>query len=149
MPTYQLYTDGSCYQGIGAWAYAVVDTETRKLVREDSGAFNEATNNRAELLAVIRGLEAFKPSTPLEVVSDSAYVVNCFNDKWYQTWFAQHWIGSSGPVKNRDLWERLFQLAFTRHTAPILWTHVRGHQGNQWNEHVDKLCSIARKSAKY
>ena len=143
--SYVLYTDGSANVAdkSGAWAYAIVD-EDGVLVEDCSGFVQPTTNNRMELQSVLEGLKRFRPDTPLEVVSDSAYVVNCFNQGWWKKWQRNNWYATSGPVKNVELWQAILAIMKVR-TAPILWTHVRGHQGNKWNEHVDRMCDKARR----
>ena len=144
-----VYTDGSAYveDETGAWAYAVIDEETDQVVKWDSGFVQSTTNNRMELQAVIEGLKAFKPSTPVRVISDSAYVINCFKQKWYVKWRRNNWYATSGPVKNPDLWQELLSIVENR-TAETIWTHVRGHNGNKWNEYVDTLCTEKRRAGK-
>jgi len=141
LPHYKLYTDGSSFQLEGSWGYAIILDE--RLVREDARYFEEATNNRAELLAVINGLKQFKKDSKVEVISDSAYIVNCFLQKWYEKWRKNGWYASSGPVKNKGLWIELLTLV-AEFRIPITWTHIRGHNGDKWNEYVDKLCGTVR-----
>lgn len=140
---YHLYTDGSSHNGIGSWAFAIVD-DCDTLIRDGGEAFEKATNSRGEMLAVINGLKAFKKSSIVEVISDSAFVVNCFKDKWYIKWRNNGWYASSGPVKNVDLWKELLSVAES-FEHPIQWTHIRGHQGNKWNEYVDDMCTRLRR----
>ena len=100
------YTDGSCLgnPGPGGWAWAVDGGPS------DSGGEPHTTNQRMEVLAVIRALESLPG--PVHVVSDSTYVVNCFRQQWHAGWKRRGWKNSQGkPVANRDLWERLFALA--------------------------------------
>lgn len=143
---YQLWTDGSCYLDKGSWAFAIVNAETDTLITSRAEAFSPATNNRAELLAVINGLKELPKDASLEVVCDSAYIINCFKAKWYVKWRKNNWYGASGPVKNKDLWEELLALneSFEK---PIKWTHVRGHVGHVWNELCDRECTRVRKEA--
>lgn len=139
----EVYADGSSYQGIGSWAFCVVKDDELMVHHFDS--FEDATNNRAELLAVINFFETIplRASDNVTIISDSAYVINCFLDKWYVRWRQQNWYGSAGKVKNRDLWERLLSLVESV-PYPITWKHVRGHQGNKWNDYVDQLCTKCR-----
>ena len=144
--SYVLYTDGSANVAdkSGAWAYAIIDTETDTVVREACEFVHPTTNNRMELQGVLEGLKQFRPDTPLEVVSDSAYVVNCFNQGWWKKWQRNNWYATSGPVKNVELWQAILAILKVR-TVPVVWTHVRGHQGNKWNEYVDRMCDKARR----
>ena len=145
MAKYVLYTDGSCNvaDGIGAWGYAIVNPETDNIVRCAMKKVENTTNNRMELQAIIEGLRQFKQTSEIEVVSDSAYCINCFKQQWYVKWKQNHWYASSGPVKNQDLWQELISLV-EEFKHPIVWTHVRGHSGHKYNELVDKMCTQAR-----
>ena len=101
-----VYTDGSCLgnPGPGGWGWAVDRGP------EGSGGEPHSTNQRMEVMAVIRALESLPG--PVHVVSDSTYVVNCYRQSWYTGWKRRGWKNSQGkPVANRDLWERLFALA--------------------------------------
>lgn len=148
--TFKIYTDGSSHvkDKSGGWAFCVVHEDD--LIMRLSGAEWDATNNRMELTAVIEGLK--RVTSPgkhmIEVVSDSAYVINCFKDKWYINWKANNWIKSdrSGPVLNRDLWEALLAETTRIGLQSLIWTHVKGHKGNRWNEECDILAGAARKN---
>jgi uncharacterized phage-like protein YoqJ len=90
-----------------------------------------------EIRAVLEALRAL--SGPVEVRSDSTYVVNCFRDKWYEGWLRKGWVNSQKkPVANRDLWEPLIQLYLTRRSE-IIFTWVKGHSGDPMNDTVDRL----------
>jgi ribonuclease HI len=138
---YQLYTDGGCKsRGLGSWAFAIINGE--KLLESNSGLVDETTNNRMELQAIINGLKRFNTQTcEVEVLSDSAYCVNCFRQSWYSKWKKNNWKNASGEdVKNKDMWVELIDLVESFHFS-IKWTHVKGHSGNKWNEYVDGLCN--------
>jgi ribonuclease HI len=97
-----VYTDGACSgnPGPGGWAWAVSPS------RFASGAAAQTTNQRMEITAVLEAVTAL--DGPLEVVSDSAYVINCFRNRWWEGWLQKDWINSHRkPVANRDLWEPL------------------------------------------
>jgi ribonuclease HI len=95
-----------------------------------------------EVIAVIEALKA-NPESPLEIVSDSNYVVKCFNDKWYNGWLRRNWKNSQGqPVANRDLWEELFDLALES-GRDITFRWVKGHSGDVMNDFVDELATQA------
>jgi ribonuclease HI len=99
-----VYTDGACLNnpGAGGWAWAE-STE-----RYESGCEAQTTNQRMELLAVIRALDANRG--PILVVSDSTYVVNCFRQHWWRGWRAKGWRNAKGePVANQDLWRPLIE----------------------------------------
>jgi ribonuclease HI len=95
-----------------------------------------------EVLAVIEALKE-NPEDPIEIVSDSNYVVKCFNDKWYTGWRRRNWKNSQGqPVANRDLWEQLFALTVDTERA-ITFSWVKGHSGDRMNDFVDELATLA------
>src|SRR5580658_6894807 len=97
-----VYTDGACRgnPGPGGWAWAVPDGPYR------SGAADHTTNQRMEINAVLDAVVTLPG--PLEVVSDSTYVVNCFRDRWWEGWIRRDWRNSQKqPVANKDLWEVL------------------------------------------
>jgi ribonuclease HI/uncharacterized phage-like protein YoqJ len=101
-----------------------------------SGAAAATTNQRMEITAALEAVRAL--DGPLEVVSDSTYVVNCFRDRWWEGWIARGWINSQRkPVANRDLWEPLIELVRTRGDVVFRW--VKGHGGDPMNDLVDRL----------
>jgi len=98
-----------------------------------------------EVLAVIEALRA-NPEGPVEIVSDSTYVVKCFHDKWHVGWLRRGWKNSQGqPVANRDLWEVLIPLVLTG-SREIQFTWVKGHSGDLMNDFVDALATAAADS---
>jgi len=139
-----VYTDGSCLgnPGPGGWAWVVPDGAYA------SGADPRTTNQRMEITAVLEALRALGGVEPIEVVSDSTYVVNCFKQRWWEGWFRRGWRNSQGrPVANRDLWEPLFGLALDRErTVSFRW--VKGHSGDPWNDEVDRLAVEAASSGR-
>lgn len=153
MSHYELWTDGSCDNdnGIGGWAYAIVKQPENVLARQDCKGAIKTTNNRMELQAVIEGLSALNPRAQLtvEVISDSAYVINCFSKKWYVKWMRGGWRNSEGDeVKNRDLWEQLLKLV-EPFGDKLTWKHVRGHQKkgtHPWNELCDQQAGNMRRT---
>jgi ribonuclease HI len=102
-----------------------------------SGAEEQSTNQRMEIRAV---LEAARPlEGPLEIRSDSTYVVNCFRDRWWEKWLAKGWVSSQRkPVANRDLWEPLIDL-YRAGPARLQFTWVKGHSDDPMNDIVDRL----------
>jgi ribonuclease HI len=93
-------------------------------------------------MAVIEALRE-NAESPLEIVSDSSYVVKCFNDKWHVGWLRRGWKNSQGkPVANRDLWEELFALALDAN-RDIHFSWVKGHSGDAMNDFVDVLATEA------
>jgi ribonuclease HI len=138
----RVYTDGACSHGNGGWGWYAPDAGFRM----DSGAVLNTTNNRMELWAAIEAFRAFPSDTDIEIVSDSAYVVNCMKDRWYDRWRVNGWRNSKKqPVENRDLWEDLLALVEAR-SGNVTWTHIRGHNGDPGNEMADRLAVEARLS---
>jgi len=143
-PEVQLFTDGGCSgnPGPGGWAFILRHVATGK-EKVESGAERETTNNRMEMLAVIRGLEALKRPASVEVVTDSVYVGKGFSE-WMPKWKANGWRrkeqGRLKPIKNEDLWRRLDEL-LQRHR--VRFTHIRGHAGHPENERCDQLAVAA------
>lgn len=139
MSLVEIYTDGACRgnPGPGGWAALLTSGEHEK---ELSGAETLTTNNRMELTAVIRALEALKRPSELRVFTDSEYVRRGITE-WVKSWKARGWkTADRKPVKNQDLWERLDALA-AGHT--IEWRWVKGHSGVPGNERVDRLANEA------
>ena len=130
-----LYTDGACSgnPGKGGWGAILFYNDVKK---EISGGESQTTNNRMELTAVIKGLEALKESCNVAVYSDSAYVVNAFLQNWVKNWENNGWKSSKGKVLNIDLWQRLLELT-KKHT--VSWNKVKGHADNEYNNRCDEL----------
>lgn len=139
----RIYTDGSAsiLDHSGGWAIHVVYSDGRQENR--SGAFAGVTNNQMELFAVIEAflyiVETNLNPTKVTVFSDSQYVVKGLTE-WIPGWKAKNWKN----VKNVGIWKQLDQLYSA---LPVALEWVRGHDGNPGNETVDKLASLARKSA--
>ena len=139
MSVVEIYTDGACRgnPGPGGWAATLQSGEH---LREISGAEAGTTNNRMELTAVIRALQALKRPVEARVHTDSEYVRKGITE-WLPAWKRRDWrTADRKPVKNRDLWEQLDTLA-ARHQ--IEWRWVPGHAGVPGNERVDRLASAA------
>jgi ribonuclease HI len=138
-----VYTDGACRgnPGPGGWGWAVAVPGGAYA----SGAEAHTTNQRMEITAALEALRALttQVSTDIVVVSDSTYVVNCFNDRWWQGWQRRNWRNSQNkPVANQDLWEPLIELAVSS-AARVTWRWVKGHSGDRWNDRVDELATAA------
>ncbi len=130
-----IYTDGACSgnPGPGGWGALLMGFGTEK---ELFGGEPATTNNRMELLAVIRALEALKRPVRARVHTDSQYVQKGISE-WIHSWKRRGWLtADKQPVKNADLWRELDQLA-ARHE--IQWCWVRGHNGHPENERADAL----------
>ena len=139
MKRVELYTDGACEGNPGPGGYAAILDEDGSR-REITGAEPWTTNNRMELMAIIKGLEALVEPTQVKIVTDSQYVVKGMTS-WINSWQRKRWRNSTGqPVKNRDLWEKLLTVA-SKHQ--IQWEWVRGHTGHLENEHADYLAREA------
>ncbi len=144
-PHVELYTDGACSgnPGPGGWAY-ILRHRASESEREDSGGEARTTNNRMELMAVIRGLAALTRPADVDVYSDSQYVLNGL-ESWMDGWKKKGWVtASKSPVKNRDLWERLDELR-QEHGLSYHW--IRGHNDHPENERADALAVAARDKA--
>jgi ribonuclease HI len=136
-----VFTDGACIgnPGPGGWAWAV-DTDTFA-----SGFADHTTNQRMELTAVLEAVSAF--DVPLEIVSDSTYVVNCFRDRWWEGWRRRGWRNSKGtPVANRDLWEPLIALIVDERPGEVDLRWVKGHAADVMNNFVDGLANDAART---
>ena len=122
-----IYTDGSCLNnpGPGGWGVVVFSDGDEPL--RISGHEPDTTNNRMELMAAIKGLEAAPAGMPVALYSDSSYLVNTMTRNWKRR-------------VNQDLWARLDALATERH---VTWNWVRGHAGDLWNEEADRLATSA------
>ena len=106
-----------------------------------SGGEPQTTNQRMELTAVIEGLAAIPGQRRVRVHSDSAYIVNCFRDGWWERWEGNGWKNAQKqPVANRDLWERLITET-RRHD--VVWQKVAGHADDALNNRVDALARAA------
>ena len=126
--TLKIFTDGACSgnqraENFGGWGAILVYGEHRK---ELFGGEADTTNNRMEMTALLRALEAVtKGGQAVEVYSDSSYLVNCFRGKWYRTWLLNGWkTTAKKPVENRDLWEALLPL-LEKHS--VRFYLVKGH----------------------
>lgn len=136
MKTVTLYTDGACSgnPGPGGWGAIL---EYGGAEKELSGGEDSTTNNRMELTAVIRGLEALKEPCTVELYSDSKYVIDALQKGWAKGWRARGWIKSDKkPALNPDLWQRLLELTET-HQVHCHW--VKGHADNPKNNRCDQL----------
>jgi len=140
-----IYCDGACsnnqqVQNRGGWG---VILQYKGKDREISGAEKNTTNNRMELLACIKALEAIKkPSLPVAVFTDSAYLHNCLVQKWYLRWQKNGWLtANKKPVENKDLWLRL--LTLKDRFPHITFNKVAAHSSIILNERADELAKEA------
>jgi len=145
MEKLKIYTDGACSgnPGPGGWAAVMLYGKEKK---EISGHEPDTTNNRMEILSVIKGMEAIKKSCKVEIYSDSAYVVNAMNNGWLKNWQGNGWKTSDKkPVANRDLWEQLITLN-AQHSPTYI--KVKGHSDDEHNNRADELAVVASKGVK-
>lgn len=135
----EIFTDGACRgnPGPGGWAALLRQGVHERLV---SGAAQETTNNRMELMAAIEGLAALRRPSQVSLTTDSQYVRQGVTS-WIAGWKRNGWrTANKAPVKNRDLWERLDALAAGHQ---VQWHWVRGHSGHPENERVDAAANSA------
>jgi ribonuclease HI len=138
-----IYTDGACSgnPGPGGWGTILMYKDTAK---EISGYMKNTTNNIMEITAVIEGLKMLKYKCDVEIYSDSAYVVNAFNNHWIEGWIKKNWVNSSKePVKNKELWQELYNLT-KQHEVKFI--KVKGHSDNEYNNRCDELARLAIKN---
>lgn len=136
-PTVELFTDGACSgnPGPGGWAFILKHPATGKLLKQ-AGGEPGTTNNKMELLAVIKGLTALSRPSNVELFSDSQYVLKGLSE-WIDSWKKRGWkTASKEPVKNQDLWQTLDELR-AKHHLKFHW--VRGHAGHPENEECDRM----------
>ncbi|MGI9376892.1 ribonuclease HI [Altererythrobacter sp. FM1] len=139
----EIFTDGACKgnPGPGGWGALLRMGPHEK---ELSGGEADTTNNRMEMTAVIRALEALIEPCEISLYSDSKYVIDGIT-KWVDGWQKRGWINASKqPVRNKDLWHEL--IAATK-SHQIEWNWIRGHSGHPENERVDQLAVIAAEKA--
>lgn len=146
MYTYHIYTDGACSgnPGPGGWAFAAYCTEGYKL-HEQNGGEKDTTNNRMELTAMIKAFEfmhAIGNHLSYRFYTDSAYIFNCFKDKWYISWVKNGWKNAKKqPVANKDLWEHLIKLYDDAQKDCFIFDifKIEGHSTNEYNNYVDRM----------
>jgi ribonuclease HI len=143
MKVINIYTDGACSgnPGPGGWGAVLLFKEQTKEIR---GGERETTNQRMELQAVIGALSALMVTDwDVTIYSDSAYVVNAFEQKWLDNWQKNGWRNSKKePVANQDLWKQLLQLTGKNR---VTMQKVKGHAGDKYNERCDELARQAIK----
>ena len=139
-----IYTDGACSGNPvpGRWGCILI---AGKVEKEMSGGAELTTNNRMELMAVIKGLSALTRPCKVTLYSDSAYVVNAFAQHWLDNWIRNGWVNSAkAEVANKDLWQELLKL---NDIHEIEFVKVKGHADNEYNNRCDALAVAA--AAKY
>lgn len=141
-----IYTDGACSGNPGPGGWGAILTASG-VSREISGGEAHTTNNRMELMAVIKSLGLLTRPCDVDLYSDSAYVVNAFNQHWIEGWQKRGWFNSAkDPVANKDLWEQLIKLT---EVHKVKFIKVKGHADNEFNNRCDELAvEQSRKYAK-
>lgn len=146
---YKVYCDGSATKNRSGWGYVLIDDEQN--IRISSGTEKNATNQRMELMAALESLKDWQLDCSTDqrdyeitLYSDSAYLTNCYYDKWYVNWECNNWLNAKKePVANKDLWEQL--IPFFK--CPFVFIEkVKGHSGNKYNDWADKLATGKFKS---
>lgn len=142
-PPLDVYTDGACSgaPGPGGWAWAA---DSGNL--QDSGYEPLTTNQRMELRAALEAVQSLGARYRVIIYSDSAYLINCFEQQWYYGWRKRDWRTSEGkPVSNRDIWEPLIDVVLK---YQVTFVKVKGHSGNVGNDYVDKLAVQAKNAGR-
>lgn len=150
---YSIYTDGATsgngYEGAqGGWAWILINEEMDIVLRK-VGHLDNTTNNICELTAVIdacrnawAGMSLLDPNPTFIIYSDSAYIVNCYKEKWYKKWQKNGWVNSKKqPVANKELWEFLIPYF---EDSRFHFEKVKGHANNKYNNIVDGLAVEAK-----
>lgn len=150
-----IYTDGACSQNgtwKGGWACIVIDSESNEVIHTATGSEDNTTNNIMELMAFKAALEyCGESSIGIEkyiIHSDSAYILNCFEQKWYLNWRKNGWRNAKKePVANKELWIQIlgYYELLELEGIDIKLVKVKGHSGNKYNELADKLAVEASK----
>ena len=137
-----IYTDGACSgnPGPGGWGAILMYKDTKK---EISGGKKDTTNNVMELTAALEALKLLKFPCEVELYSDSAYLVNGFNQGWIYGWQKNSWKNSSKePVKNKEIWEDIYKMT-QKHKVKFI--KVKGHSDNELNNRCDEMARNAIK----
>ena len=140
-----IYTDGSSLGNPGRGGWAAVLMTTGKTL-EISGGYRMTTNNRMELMAIIKGLGALKVAcSDVTIFTDSELIVNAINKGWLERWIENNWrTTSKNSVANIDLWQEFIPL-WKQHKIKFIW--IEGHSGIEGNERCDVLCKQAAENA--
>ena len=142
----KIYTDGACSYNPGPGGYGVILSTilaNGKLYEtKHSGGYRKTTNNRMELAAVIFGLMALNGAHDVEVISDSKYVCDAFNQHWIESWHKNNWTkGKNGKLPNADMWRTLWNLVTMQNSVKFTW--IKGHGTNKYNNECDRLAVCA------
>ncbi|GMQ63649.1 ribonuclease HI [Vallitalea maricola] len=147
MQEVNIYTDGACRGNPdGPGGYGVVleyfDMKGNKHIKELSCGYKNTTNNRMELMGVLRGLESLKKPCKVNLYTDSQYIVKAFNEGWLNNWIKNNWKRGKKKedVKNVNLWKKIIS-AKDNHDVTFNW--VKGHASHPQNERCDSLATSA------
>ena len=138
----KIFTDGACSgnPGPGGWGAIIVSPDGQ--VQELGHNAPDTTNNRMELAAVVESLRVLKEPCSVAVHTDSAYIVNAFNDNWIENWIKRGWkTAGKKTVKNQDLWKDLLK---QMEIHDVKFVKVKGHSDDELNNRVDRLAVEAR-----
>ena len=144
-PLVEIYTDGACSPnpGTGGWAAVMISPAHGHFRKEIFGAKRHTTNNRMELLATIKALQALKSVCVVKLYTDSRYIQKAFAEGWLNKWQNNQWIGANRQsIANRDLWQELLKLS---QLHEISWFWIKGHSHHPENERCDFLAVQARR----
>ena len=135
MKKIEIFTDGACSgnPGPGGWAAIL---KYKNNIKKISGFVPNTTNNRMEILALIKSLSILKESCEITVYSDSKYVIDSITKNWVLNWQKNNWMKKNKRVPNADLWHTLLSI-IKNHKINFIW--VRGHSGHPENEECDKM----------
>ena len=152
MIEFEIYTDGATsgngYEGArGGWAWILLQGD--RIIIKKRGHLDETTNNICELTAIIDACQTVEPiieevicDPKITIYSDSAYIINCYKQKWYRKWQVTGWVNSKKqPVANRKLWEKLIPYFENPH---FCFEKVAGHADSKYNNLVDRLAVEAK-----
>lgn len=138
MKKVMIYTDGACSgnPGIGGWGAVLF---YKNQMKEISGFNESTTNNQMELTAAIMALDKLKEPCEVQLYSDSAYLVNAFNEDWITKWQMNGFRNANKkPVQNVEMWQKLIEF---NNTHKITWIKVKGHADNKYNNRCDELAT--------
>lgn len=140
-PTSGVFTDGSSSPNPGPGGWGAVYVNENEIVDEAYGYGGETTNNRMELVALIRAADLVPSGTSTTVYSDSNLAVRTINE-WAAGWEKRGWKRKSGPVENLDLVKEVYAIYRRRSELNVVW--IKAHVGFRWNEHADELANRGR-----
>ena len=145
------YVDGAASNKTECGGWACITVYNGEAIQILKGCEKHTTNNRMELMAFLKALEEIKTQglSKATIYCDSAYVVNCFNDKWYEKWLSNNWRTSDRQhVKNKDLWKPILNLYFEFRdgTVELNIVKVQSHTDNKFNNYADLIAVKERKN---